>query len=511
MSGDEGLRVGYRMLFASEVVPDFRGPEDLRRLFQLAHRVLAEGGLLVFNVHLAAPGYTPDKAAREFAQQCYSAIFTSNEIAAAVSDLPFELVSNDSVHDYERQHLPEEAWPPTSWFVNWSLGLDVFETERARCPIELRWLVFRKGPAVDRVTAQRVRVALDTGVDSATRPKRFDTAELRKALQRRLKRRWIASGSYVFPALPGCRDYYVDTCLQLFEALGRGSAEPHRVQMTQNFDQVLAEAYAKSPRSNVVVTYEVPMGTELHYTVTADAVPLTAAYEEWFERQPQPLFGSNPDARVVSLATELNAREAPAVLDLGAGTGRNALYLAQLGFRVRAVELTPRLADVIRAEAQNRGLSLQVNTADLFEALASDQRTYALIVLSGVTSDFRSDSDFRRFCELAVPRLARGGQLVASVHVAEGGYKPDATTLQWAQQCCAMFFTRQQLGQCTDGLGLELISDESVLEFESAHLPLDAWPPTPVFAEWATCQHLFNLPRDKCPVELRWLVYRRTA
>ena len=32
---------------------------------------LADDGLLVFNVHLTAPGYTPDKAAREFAQQCY--------------------------------------------------------------------------------------------------------------------------------------------------------------------------------------------------------------------------------------------------------------------------------------------------------------------------------------------------------------------------------------------------------------------------------------------------------
>jgi hypothetical protein len=45
--------------------------------------------------------------------------------------------------------------------------------------------------------------------------------------------------------------------------------------------------------------------------------------------------------------------------------------------------------------------------------------------------------------------------------------------------------------------------------FESTHLPEHAWPPTPAFAEWATCQHLFALPPDRCPVELRWLVYRK--
>ena len=74
-----------------------------------------------------------------------------------------------------------------------------------------------------------------------------------------------------------------------------------------------------------------------------------------------------------------------------------------------------------------------------------------------------------------------------------------------------MFFTRDELGACAKGLDLELISDESAYEFESTHLPDHAWPPTAAFAEWATCQHLFALPPDRCPVELRWLVYRKST
>ena len=101
--------------------------------------------------------------------------------------------------------------------------------------------------------------------------------------------------------------------------------------------------------------------------------------------------------------------------------------------------------------------------------------------------------------------------MLISVHLAVRHYVPDASARQWAEQCCAMFFTRDELGACAKGLDLELISDESAYEFESTHLPEHAWPPTAAFAEWATCQHLFALPPDRCPVELRWLVYRKST
>jgi hypothetical protein len=59
------------------------------------------------------------------------------------------------------------------------------------------------------------------------------------------------------------------------------------------------------------------------------------------------------------------------------------------------------------------------------------------------------------------------------------------------------------------GAELELVSDESVYEYEQAHLPVEAWPPTPWFPEWSTGLDLFDLPAEASPVDLRWLVYRR--
>ena len=66
------------------------------------------------------------------------------ELANAAGLLPFTLVGDDSVYEYEKAHLPEGAWPPTSWYAAWVSGLDVFDVEREASPVEMRWLVYQK-------------------------------------------------------------------------------------------------------------------------------------------------------------------------------------------------------------------------------------------------------------------------------------------------------------------------------------------------------------------------------
>jgi hypothetical protein len=113
-------------------------------VFELATQCLVAGGHLVFNAFLAKPGYTPDDSARELGQQCYTTIFTAQELSAAASGLPLNLVSDDSVYEYEKAHLPQGAWPQTSWYADWVSGRDVFDLSREESPIEMRWLVYQK-------------------------------------------------------------------------------------------------------------------------------------------------------------------------------------------------------------------------------------------------------------------------------------------------------------------------------------------------------------------------------
>jgi SAM-dependent methyltransferase len=71
-----------------------------------------------------------------------------------------------------------------------------------------------------------------------------------------------------------------------------------------------------------------------------------------------------PDPWVVSSVAWLRARGVREVVDVGCGTGRHALYLAEQGFTVRALDRSESAVSFVRAEAQRRGLPVTADIAD---------------------------------------------------------------------------------------------------------------------------------------------------
>lgn len=63
-----------------------------------------------------------------------------------------------------------------------------------------------------------------------------------------------------------------------------------------------------------------------------------------------------PDELFAHIRRELGLPARPAVVDLGAGTGRASLAMAALGWRVTAVEPGRPMLDLLRARATNEGL-----------------------------------------------------------------------------------------------------------------------------------------------------------
>ena len=334
---------------------------------------------------------------------------------------------------------------------------------------------------------------------------------LKDALARRLMRRTVAQGSITIPAVPGMLDLYVDVCTRMFLALGRAFTPEERVHAREILANKLSEAFAGSPRSHVTIRYNAPVGTVLTYEVSAEVATVAAAYEHWISSRTPPLFGTHPDARVMALAEELTEPASSPVLDIGAGTGRNALALARRGHPVDAVEMTPKFAEMLQADAAKENLTLRVIQRDMFEASEELRHDYRLILLSEVLSDFRGTDELRQLFELASGALAVGGALVFNVHVAAQGYTPDKAAREFSQQCYAMLYTYHELAQAADGLPLARVADDSVYEYEKANLPEEAWPPTGWYAEWVAGQDVFDLARELCPAEMRWLVYRKTA
>jgi 2-polyprenyl-3-methyl-5-hydroxy-6-metoxy-1,4-benzoquinol methylase len=134
----------YKLAILAEVVSHFRDLGEVRQLFAKLAETMAPGGLVLVSCFLSAEGYKPDTAAREACGFAWCSLFTRAELKFIVDDLPFDRMSDESVHDYEKENLPEGGWPPTPWFVTWSQGSDAFDVPVGKAPVDLRWLVYRR-------------------------------------------------------------------------------------------------------------------------------------------------------------------------------------------------------------------------------------------------------------------------------------------------------------------------------------------------------------------------------
>ena len=331
----------------------------------------------------------------------------------------------------------------------------------------------------------------------------------RQALGRRLLRRGIASGRIRLPAVPALLDDYQALCERSFAALGVIFNADQRARLRSVLEGQLAAAYAASPRSEIVIAYDSPVGFTVNYTVAMQTPSLGEAYDAWVATREPPYFGTTADARVMAVAADAGAPPACPVLDIGAGPGRNAVALARRGHPVDAVEFSGCFASLLRDEVARESLPVRVIDRDVFASLDDLRRDYGLIVLSEVVSDFRTTAELRRMFEIAAECLAPSGRLVFNVFLPQVGYTPDAAARELGLQVYTSIFTYPEVAAAASGLPLALEADDSVHDFEQHNLPAGAWPPTTWYADWVSGLDVFDMPRHESPIEMRWLVFRQ--
>jgi SAM-dependent methyltransferase len=337
----------------------------------------------------------------------------------------------------------------------------------------------------------------------------FSPSTLRDAMARRLYRRSVAMGQITVPAVPSLIDEYVKMCDSLFASVGVQYSPEEFAQLKTVLKTQLVEAYRTSSRSNIIISFHAPFGTALNYRVNIESVTMAGHYDGWVTTKEGSLFGIQPDARVSALAGETAEPGTYRVLDIGAGTGRNTLALARRGHPVDAVEIAPKLAHIIRAEAQRESLDIRVIERDVFATTDDVRDDYQLIVASELVPDFRTTEQLRGMFELAAHCLAPGGRLLFNTFLPREGYVPDDAARELGQQCNTMIFTWDEVSSAADLLPLELVADDSAYEYEKTHLPQGAWPPTAWFPNWASGLDVFDVERSDSPIELRWLVYQK--
>jgi SAM-dependent methyltransferase len=137
-----------------------------------------------------------------------------------------------------------------------------------------------------------------------------------------------------------------------------------------------------------------------------------AEWDERYRARPH-LFRQDPDETLVELVAPLRPGMA---LDLGAGEGRNALWLAGRTWQVVAVDASAVALDRLAASATEEGLSVETVCDDALRFLseAADRRdSFDLVVVAYLHPP---SGDRAHLLRAAAGRVAAGGHLFVVAH-----------------------------------------------------------------------------------------------
>lgn len=332
---------------------------------------------------------------------------------------------------------------------------------------------------------------------------------LREAMKRKVLSRISQSASMTFPAIPAMIDLYEETLSSSFSAVGRGLSKDERKHLRDVLSDKLVEAFRKSPHSKVHVTWQTdaPPAISLSWTVTPMIRTMVEEYREWTETRTPPLFGKYPDAKVMQVARSLGDPKDVACLDVGAGTGRNAIPLAKEGFPSAAVEVSPELLAVLQVDAKAQGTHVEVIQGDALSVPLAKE-AYKFAFLCEVVTHFREVHEVATLFQHLSGAIAPGGRLLFSAFVATEGYTPDRQARDVSEFAWSSVFTKREILDAAAGSAFTLVSDESVHDFEKEHLPKDGFPPTSWFVDWTQGRDVFPI-EGKPPIDLRWLLFER--
>lgn len=121
------------------------------------------------------------------------------------------------------------------------------------------------------------------------------------------------------------------------------------------------------------------------------------------------LFRGEPDGSLAELARDLAPGRA---LDVGAGEGRNSLWLAQQGWRVTAIDMSAVALERLDTQAAQEGLAITTVVTDMNDYLANAQQ-FDLVVLANLHP---AEEERAGFLTAAAAAVAPGGHLFLVGH-----------------------------------------------------------------------------------------------
>ncbi|HEY9809302.1 MAG TPA: class I SAM-dependent methyltransferase [Halomicronema sp.] len=358
--------------------------------------------------------------------------------------------------------------------------------------------------------------AQESPLPSQSLPIVTEPNRLQGLIANRLDSWTVGKGEISWPCVPSLTDEYLHRLEILFRILGKPWSSQELARLRELLATKLKSGFEVSPHSRLLIKFEtdkfpsIPTN-RLGLGISTIISTLEDEYKKWTQLRQPPLFGSHPDAKVMSTVEQLGQDPSTvAILDVGAGTGRNTFPLARLGYTVQALEPVPAFVQQMAVTTQAEGLPVIVTQGNVLdENLVLPQAHFKLAIVVEVVSHFRVFPQLQQFLQKMSEVLRPGGLLLFNTFLPVEGYEPTQVVREMSQVMWCSVFTRSELMAALKDLPFELVSDQSAYEFERQNLPAQAWPPTGWFEQWATGRDLFPISDGLPPVQLRWLLYRR--
>ena len=169
--------------------------------------------------------------------------------------------------------------------------------------------------------------------------------------------------------------------------------------------QQLLQAAANGSRVGAMISFS------LAHEDIAAAVRPSANEDDWDNRYGgDQMWSGNPNGTLVN---EIGGRTAGRALDVGSGEGGDAVWLAEQGWNVTASDISARALERVAAEAQRRGLRIELQHADANGRDAFESEAFDLVSAQYASIPRTPDS---RGVRNVLDAVAPGGTLLVVSH-----------------------------------------------------------------------------------------------
>ncbi|MFZ2049041.1 MAG: methyltransferase domain-containing protein [Minisyncoccia bacterium] len=133
--------------------------------------------------------------------------------------------------------------------------------------------------------------------------------------------------------------------------------------------------------------------------------------------------GQEPESIVVEALKHINTGK---ILDIGSGTGRHALFLAEKGFDVHAIDVSEEGIKKLQEQAEKRGLDIKAEVADLTKIKLDD--FYDMIICSYVNHHLSTNEAMFMVDEIKLHTNSGGLNVIAAFTKNSDLFGEDITT-----------------------------------------------------------------------------------